>query len=93
MTQIKELETSRKYVVRYMHKYGMCQNHMVQRITNCGIKHVYDLEIENYHNFIASEINVHNCEPNLQNIPAKVGEIRMMFSAGKGNMLVGSDFS
>lgn len=89
----KELETSRKYVVRYMHKYGMCQNHMVQRITNCGIKHVYDLEIENYHNFIASEINVHNCEPNLQNIPSGEKSIRMMFTAGKGNLLVGSDFS
>lgn len=43
----------------------MCNNHMVQRITSCGLKHVYDLEVETYHNFIASEINVHNCEPNL----------------------------
>ena len=31
--------------------------------------------------------------PNLQNVPSGEKSIRMMFSAGKGNVLVGSDFS
>ena len=31
--------------------------------------------------------------PNLQNLPSKNKEIRLMFTAGKGNELVGSDFS
>lgn len=31
--------------------------------------------------------------PNLQNLPSKNKEIRLMFTAGEGNVLVGSDFS
>lgn len=47
-----------------------------------GVKKVYDLEIKDYHNFIANGICVHNCsDPNLQNIPARDGEIRKMFKA------------
>ena len=40
-----------------------------------GIKHVYDLEVEELHNFIASGICVHNCSsPNLQQLPKAHGD-------------------
>ena len=40
-----------------------------------GVKHVYDLEVEEFHNFIASEICVHNCSsPNLQQLPKAHGD-------------------
>lgn len=55
--------------------------------------HVYDLEIEDHHNFIASEICVHNCsEPNTQNIPAG-NLVRNAFIADEGRMLVSIDYS
>lgn len=45
-------------------------NHVVVRVEDLGVDgEVYDLEIEDTHNFIAGGIAVHNChEPNLQNI-------------------------
>lgn len=40
-----------------------------------GIKHVYDLEVEELHNFIVSGICVHNCSsPNLQQLPKAHGD-------------------
>lgn len=40
-----------------------------------GVKHVYDLEVEDLHNFIASGICVHNCSsPNLQQLPKAHGD-------------------
>ena len=40
-----------------------------------GVRHVYDLEVEELHNFIASEICVHNCSsPNLQQLPKAHGD-------------------
>jgi DNA polymerase I-like protein with 3'-5' exonuclease and polymerase domains len=43
---------------------------------NIGIKHVYDLEIEEFHNFIANEICVHNCsKPNAQQYPKLITKI------------------
>lgn len=46
-------------------------------------QHVWDLEVETYHNFIVSEICVHNCDdPNLQQIPARgeAEELRQLFT-------------
>ena len=44
-------------------------------IDTVGVKHVYDLEVEDLHNFIASEICVHNCSsPNLQQLPKAHGD-------------------
>ena len=44
-------------------------------IQNEGVRHVYDLEVEELHNFIASEICVHNCSsPNLQQLPKAHGD-------------------
>lgn len=40
-----------------------------------GVRHVYDLEVEELHNFISSEICVHNCSsPNLQQLPKAHGD-------------------
>lgn len=40
-----------------------------------GVKHVYDLEVEDLHNFIAEGICVHNCSsPNLQQLPKAHGD-------------------
>lgn len=56
---------------RLSYVYGIAGD--LYKITNvepCGIHHVYDLTVEEHHNFIANKICVHNCaRPNLQQIP------------------------
>lgn len=43
---------------------------------------VYDITVKDHHNFIASTICVHNSsDPNLQNIPSKLDDVRHMFRA------------
>lgn len=68
---------------RYCDEYDISRNHTVQSVRPCGRYKVYDIEVEGYHNFIASEICVHNssAEPNLQNIPSHATDIRHMFRA------------
>ena len=70
-------------------------NHVVESVTPAGKFDVYDIEVETYHNFIASEICVHNssADPNLQNIPSKMHDIRHMFRASNGYVMMSSDFS
>lgn len=66
----------------YIDKYNLCMNHMVQSVKEDVEHEVYDLEVGNYHNFIVSEICVHNCtNPNLQQMPSKEKLVRMMFQA------------
>lgn len=67
----------------YCKEYEIPLNHMVQSVKPAGKYDVYDIEVENFHNFIASEICVHNssAEPNLQNIPSHATDIRQMFRA------------
>ena len=36
-------------------------NHKVLKVERCGKRHVYDLEVEKYHNYVANGIFVHNC--------------------------------
>ena len=44
-------------------------NHIIVSVEKLKVKdYVYDIEVEGCHNFIANEIDVHNC-PNLQQIP------------------------
>ena len=76
-------------------KYDLVYNHMYQgSSTFVGPYPVWDLEIEDNHNFIVSEISVHNCSnPNLQQIPARNKEVRMLFKADEGKVFVGADFS
>jgi len=60
---------------------------------------VYDIEVEEYHNFIANEICVHNSSqnPNFQNFPIRDPErgklIRQCFIPRKGRVLVEIDYS
>ena len=64
--------------------YEILSNHNIYKIEYLeSVYQVYDLEVEQYHNFIAGELCVHNCsEPNLQQIPSHNKEIRMMFRGG-----------
>ena len=78
--------------------YGLCYNHEVVSITPVGVRQVYDIEVERDHNFIASEICVHNCSAvNLQQIPARdpvLGPmVRSQFIADAGKQFCAIDFS
>jgi len=74
--------------------YGLEENHTVISIASVGKRQVYDLEIENHHNFIANEICVHNCiNPNLQNLPRDDTRIKHGIIARDGYSLVGADYS
>ena len=70
-------------------KYDVCANHEIVGITPVGIKHVYDLEVEDYHNFIANEICVHNCSsPNLQQLPKADDEDKYQIRS----LFIGSEY-
>lgn len=77
-------ENSSKFVSA-CHKYELLPNHNVYKIEILEEDYdVYDLEIENAHNFIANELCVHNSSnPNLQNIPSHNKDIRPMFIGSK----------
>lgn len=66
-------------------KYELLSNHNITSIEYLDDTwDVYDLEVENYHNFIAGELCVHNCtEPNLQQIPSGDKSIRMLFKSSE----------
>lgn len=76
-------------------KYEILSNHAVYKLEYLdGLYSVYDLEIEGYHNFIAGELCVHNsAEPNLQNIPSHATDIRHIFRATPGYVMLSSDYS
>ena len=74
-------------------KRDLLNSCVVTSVKSAGIHHVYDLEIEEYHNFIANGICVHNCSsPNLQNVP-KDNRIRNMVIPRKGYKLLLCDLS
>ena len=63
----------------------------VKSIESAGTKHVYDLEVEEFHNFIANEIAVHNCNgPNAQQYPKVV---TAMVSPRKNCVFFDADYS
>ena len=73
-------------------------NHEVLTVEPAGETEVWDLEVEDTHNFIAGELCVHNCEdPNLYNVPrAKSEESKMArdcYVAPPGHKLVQFDYS
>lgn len=72
--------------------YGLAYNHQVLSVKPLGIKNVYDLEIEGYHNFIVNEVCVHNSSPNMQQLP-KDGGIRGIYIAEPGHSLICADYS
>ncbi|HEX8566018.1 MAG TPA: DNA polymerase [Pyrinomonadaceae bacterium] len=65
----------------------------IKSIAPCGKAEVFDLTIEDVHQFIANGIVVHNCNnPNVQQVPH--GEVyRRCFRAPEGRKLVISDYS
>lgn len=60
---------------------------------------VYDLSVPNTHSFVGNAIICHNTgrfssrTPNMQNIPSKNGDIRRMFRASPGYVMMSSDYS
>lgn len=59
--------------------------------TKCGVHHVYDIEVEDNHNFIANEICVHNCSrPNAQQYPHSVTK---MVKPRPGYLMADADYS
>jgi len=75
-------------------------NHVITKIEWLNKKEdVYDLEVENCHNFFVEEICVHNSvsNPNLQNTPIRDEEAKRICRGGilpsKGNKLLEADFS
>lgn len=56
---------------------SLCYNqHKITDKHSVGKRHVYDLEVEEFHNFIANEICVHNCsKPNAQQYPKLITKI------------------
>ena len=68
-----------------------CYNHSIIGSRPCGKKHVYDLEVEDFHNFIANEICVHNCsKPNAQQYPKVITKI---VSPRPGFVMADADYS
>lgn len=75
-------------------------NHKILRMEILDKKvDVYDLEVEEFNNFIANEICVHNSsdKPNFQNIPVRDENAKLVTRAGiiptKGNQLLEVDYS
>lgn len=64
-------------------------NHKVISVTDCGIHRVWDIEVEEFHTFVANELCVSNC----QNIPSHATDIRHMFRATPGYVMFSSDYS
>lgn len=57
-------------------RLNLCYNHKIVDKRSVGKRHVYDLEVEEFHNFIANEICVHNCsKPNAQQYPKLITKI------------------
>lgn len=88
-----DLKITPNKVRKLLKYYDVSINHAVTKISDFGKCHVYDLEVEEHHNFIANELCVHNClKPNLQNIP-RVSYVRNMIIPSPGCKLVGADLS
>ncbi len=74
--------------------HGLESNHKIVSRTPVGVHRVYDLEVEEHHNFIASEICVHNCRnPNFQNLPRDDKRIKACIISRPGKVFVGADFA
>lgn len=85
------------YRVNELRDYYGIINHRVQAVIPFGKAIIYDLEVEEYNNFIASEICVHNSSSNvnLQNIPKKGSgyKLREAFVAEEGWSFITCDMA
>lgn len=79
----RELNITTQTAHTLREKYANCLNHMVLKVEPAGKFDVYDIEVEDIHNFIANEICVHNSSsnPNVQQIPSHALDIRHEFRA------------
>lgn len=80
--------------------YNISVNHTFIGLEDAGEIECWDIEVEDFHNFIANEVCVHNSSknPNLQNIAAKDfdkegGSIRAFFIPSKGRKFITADYS
>ena len=74
-------------------RHGIAYNHQVLSVKPVGARRVFDLEVEETHNFIAGEICVHNCNnPNIQQVPHG-DAYRRCFRAPEGRKFVIADYS
>lgn len=65
----------------------------IKSIALDGLEKVYDLTVEDVHEFVANGIVVHNCtNPNIQQVPHSY-EYRRCFRAPEGRKLIISDYS
>jgi DNA polymerase I-like protein with 3'-5' exonuclease and polymerase domains/intein/homing endonuclease len=65
----------------------------IDTITPDGVEEVYDITVEDVHEFVANSIVVHNCtDPNIQQIPHAF-DMRRCFRAPEGRKLVVADYS
>lgn len=72
-------------------RLGLVYNHRIVGVTDAGVHHVYDIEVEDNHNFIANEICVHNCSrPNAQQYPHSVTK---MVKPRPGYLMADADYS
>jgi intein/homing endonuclease len=62
-------------------------------ITPDAVEEVYDISVEDVHEFVAASIVVHNCtDPNIQQVPHAF-DMRRCFRAPEGRKLVDADYS
>ena len=84
-------EQEQNLTLREVQPLNRKYNHIFTSIEAVGERHVYDLEIDGYHNFIASEICVHNCnKPNAQQYPKVITKIVV---PRPGYVMVDADYS
>lgn len=73
------------FIRRWGNQTGICNNHIITRVEWLHrTEDVYDIEVEDCHNFIANEICVHNSSsrPNFQNIPVRDEEAKKITRDG-----------
>jgi DNA polymerase I-like protein with 3'-5' exonuclease and polymerase domains len=77
--------------------YSGPSDYHVTSVSPGMVEPVWDMEVEDVHNFIANGICVHNCSsPNIQQIPSRSERgkrVRDVFVSGPGNVLVVADLS
>lgn len=88
---LKELGVGRIAYEKFCKEHELEFNHMVLKVSEVGERHVWDLEVEEFHNFIANEICVHNCKnPNMQQVPRTVKDY--IYRAPAGRVVFSADY-
>lgn len=87
----KHLKVGYYHCLELLDFYGLSGNHEVVAVLPAGFDHVYDLEVEHTHSFVAGEICVHNSKPNIQNQSNRPG-FREAFVARPGYVFVQNDY-